>query len=424
MAMNKELIKNVIVDQAEDTKEKLSTKNIVQRAGLEQCRGFTMHPNILLITGLRRSGKSTFAQLLKSGQIPAVNFDDERLVDFGPKHFNLILESFYDLYDNFNCILLDEPQNVKGWELFVSRLREKVTVIVTGSNANLLSSEMATHLTGRFSDFTLFPMSFKEYLLFKKTGIDTAQTHSTRQRSIIASHFRDYLTSGGIFEYHSLGKEFIRNLFNSIVTKDVNIRYSVKYPKMLEELAVLLVNYFASKISPSRLARVIGVKSANTAREYINYLEKSFLFFAVSKFSFKLKEQMTAFKKIYCMDNGIVSSMIFNISENTGRFLENAVAIELKRRSVHGGFEFFYWDNYNVECDFIIKEREKISAAYQVCSELTVENREREMTGLVEAMKAFGLKKGFILTLSSEDEIKRDGFQINIVPAWKWLVEG
>jgi len=419
--MNKETIKNVVVDQAETTKEKLENKETISRQGIEKCRRLIERPNVLLITGLRRAGKSVFAQLLKEKRPPSINFDDERLVDFETKDFNLLLEAFYELYDHFDCIILDEPQNIKGWELFANRMREKMSVVVTGSNANLLSSELATHLTGRFNDFAIFPMDFKEYLDFKKVEAISAKAYTTRQRGVLSSSFNEYLYNGGIFEYYSLGKEFIRNLFGSVITKDINVIYSLKYPKIMEELAALLVNYFTSKISPSRLAKTLNVKSANTIREYIGYLEKSFLFFTVSKFSPKLKEQMTAFKKIYCADNGIVSSMIFKISENTGRFLENAVAIELARRSAREGFEFFYWDNYRVECDFVIKKDVNISAAYQICVELTAENRDREIIGLIEAMKELGLKNGHILTLSTEDEIKKDGYRIFVTPVWRWM---
>lgn len=423
--MNKELIKNVIADQRELIEEKLKNEKIIGRDGIEKCSRYLKYPNVLLISGIRRSGKSIFAHLLAGHKkYASINFDDERLMDFSTGDFNLVMESFYELYENFDYLLFDEIQNIKGWELFINRLREKFKIIVTGSNANLLSKDLATHLTGRFNDFVLYPMNFKEYLSFKEKA-PNLNYFSTKQRALASGLFKDYLYNGGIFEYYKFGKEFIRNLFSSIITKDVVVRYKIRRAKELEDLAVLMANYFASKISMSNLANVLRVKSPNTIREHVGYLENSFLFFTINKFSFKIKEQLSTFKKVYCTDNGILSSLIFNISENRGRFLENMVAIELKRNSYLYDYEIYYWDNGSkFECDFIVKKQARVVSAIQVCSELTIKNKKREIGGLVEAMKYFGLKEGYIFTLSEEDELIEDGFKINIVPVWKWILTG
>lgn len=422
--MNKEYLKNVIVDQRESIKDKLNSERIVKREGLSKCDRYLSSPNVLLISGLRRVGKSFFSHLLcKKDKYAFINFDDERLIEIETKDLNVVLECFYELYQNFNYILLDEIQNVKGWELFVNRLRNKYKVIITGSNANLLSSELATHLTGRFITFSIFPLGFKEFLRFNSFEFKKNLLYSTETKSRITSLFLKYLKEGGIFEYYKFGKEFLRNLFSSIITKDIIVRYKIKYPIVLEELALLLVHYWTSKISVSNLTKSLKIKSSHTVRQYIEYLENTFLIFTLSRFSYKIKEQLSTFKKVYIIDNGIINSLVFNFSQNKGKLLENLAAVEFKKRSIFEGFEIFYWSNYNVECDFIIKKGKKITSAYQICSELTLKNKQREVNGLIGALKEFNLKEGFIFTEAQEDEFKVDKFKVKVIPMWKWLID-
>jgi len=421
--MDKKHLKNVIADQRESLEEQFRTEKIVLREGLERCKQYLNAPNILLISGMRRAGKSFFSHLLVGGHKYAfVNFDDERLIGLETKDLNTILESFYELYEGFEFIVLDEIQNVEGWELFVNRLRNKYKLIITGSNANLLSTELATHLTGRFSSFNVFPLSFKEFLRFNSLDLNGTAVYSTRIKSQLSVLFSKYLAEGGIFDYYKFGKEFTRNLFNSIITRDIVVRYRVKYANALEELALLLVNYFTSKISLRNLTRHLNIKSSHTIKEYLGYLENTFLIFSISRFSYKIKEQNSTFKKIYVSDNGIINALSFNFSENRGKLLENLVAVELKRRSVLEDFEIFYWDNQSAECDFIIKKGRKIISALQVSSEINVQNRKREVSGLLRALKEFNLKEGAIITESSEEEISENGFRLKLIPAWKWLL--
>lgn len=422
--MDKTVLRDVIIDQRELILDKLKQEKIVPREGLSRCKRYLGYPNILLITGLRRAGKSFFTHLLTGNiKCPFINFDDERLIGIGVKDLNTVLECFYELYKDFEYILLDEIQNIGGWELFVNRLREKYKIIITGSNASLLSSELATHLTGRFNTFTIFPLNFREFLRFSSFGLKEGLVYSTKEKAEITRLFSEYLKSGGVFEFYKFGNEFLRNLFSSIIAKDVIVRFKPRYPIVLEELAKLLLNYFASRISSNNISKYLKVKSPHTIKEYIRYLEDTFLIFTINKFSYKIKEQLATFKKVYIVDNGIINSMAFSFSENKGRFLENLVAVELKRRSLLEGLEVFYWDNYNVECDFIIKSRRRIIEAFQVCSELNIENRKREIDGLIGALKEFRLKEGVILTESTDDEIKVEGFKIRIIPVWKWLLK-
>lgn len=421
--MDKDYIKSVIVDQKELMTGKLRGESIINREGIGRCSKYITSPNLLLISGLRRAGKSFFSHLLlKDNNYVFVNFDDERLIDLQTKDLNLVIECFFELYNEFKFIIFDEIQNINGWELFISRMREKYSVIVTGSNANLLSHELATHLTGRFVNFTLFPLSFREFLEFKSYSFNESSLYSTKEKSSVSSLFSEYLQNGGIFEYYKFGNEYLRSLFSSIITKDIVVRYGIKHPYALEELALLMVNYFTSKISVNNITNNLGVKSPHTTKEYIKYLEQSFLIFTINKFSYKLKEQLSSFKKVYALDNGLVSALTFNFSENRGKYLENAVAIELKRRSYLNDCSVFYWDNYNVECDFVVKKGTKITDCYQVCWDLNPKNRDRELSGLVTAAKEFQLKEGFLLTNSAEETSETDGIKIKTIPVWKWIL--
>jgi len=413
--MNKEYIKNIIIDQREDISEQLKNKRIILRNGIKECKKYIKHPNLLLISGLRRAGKSVFAHLLKEkDKYSFLNFDDERLIQFTAKDFNNVLECFYELYRKVDYILFDEIQNIKGWELFINRLRNRYKVIITGSNANLLSRELATHLTGRYLEFVLFPMSFEEFLRFSSLTIEKDIFYSTQKKSKITQLFHLYIKQSGIFEFYQFGREFLRKLWSSVITKDIIARYQIKYPHILEELALILANSFSSKVSVNNLSKHLQVKSSHTISEYIKYLENSFLIFTVNKFSYKLKEQLSSFKKIYITDHGFINALSVNFSENKGRLLENIVAIELKRHCLFRNNEFFYWDNYHFECDFVIKRRKQIVSLYQVCAELNINNKKREIAGLVGAMKEFGLKKGYILTESQEDEIRVNNYKISI----------
>ncbi|MBI1870770.1 MAG: ATP-binding protein [Chlamydiae bacterium] len=421
--MDKPFLKSVIVDQRKLMEDTFGTQKIIEREGLEEARGGLRHPNILLISGLRRAGKSFFSHaLVGGGRYGFINFDDERLIGFESSDFNRVLEMFYELYGDLKFLLFDEIQNVSGWELFINRLRPKYRIIVTGSNAHLLSSELATHLTGRFLTRTVFPLSFKEFLSLNGFVPGPDSSYSTREKGTIASFFSQYLNQGGIFEFYKFGNEFLRNLFSSLITKDIVFRHQIKYSAILQEFALLLINYFTNKLSLNKIAKSLDLKSSHTVKEYLKYLEDTFLIFTVNKFSYKVKEQFATLKKVYVVDNGFISALSHKFTEDRGSLLENLVAIELKRRGALERFELLYWDDYRRECDFILKRSRKIFAAFQVCSGLNLKNEERKVEGLTGALEAFGLKEGLILTESEEGEMTRGHFKIKIIPVWKWLL--
>lgn len=423
--MNKEIIKKVLTDQRQELAARLKAETLVEREGVELCREYLGHPNLVLVSGLRRAGKSFFAHLTAgvSRKYAFLNFDDERLLEFNTNDLNTVLECFGELEETPAMFVLDEIQNVRGWELFVNRLRNTHKIMVTGSNAHLLSREMATHLTGRFIEWTVFPMSFPEFCAFRGETFREKDVYSTSARSRIGVLFFDYLQGGGIFDHYKFGPEFLRTLWRSVIDRDIVIRYRVKYPAVLEQLASALIQSFTSKVSVANWTRHFRLKSAHTVHDYIRYLENVFLLFSVHKFSYKVKEQHATLKKMYVIDNGFIRALGFSFSEDRGKLLENLIAVELKRRSLREGLQLFYWDDYYHECDFMVKKGPKIQALYQVCAELNVTNKEREVKGLIAAAKAFGLKKGSILTLSQEETFHEGGCAIEVRSAWRWLLE-
>jgi predicted AAA+ superfamily ATPase len=257
----------------------------------------------------------------------------------------------------------------------------------------------------------------------QKESVENNELYSTTKRAHVSHLLSEYLINGGIFDSYKFGPEFLRTLWRSVVDRDIIIRYRVRYPSTLEQLALLLLNSFGTKISTAKLTRQYNIKSQHTVKDYIHYLENVFLLFSVNKFSYKLKEQQTSFKKMYISDNGFIQALGFSFSENNGRLLENAVASELKRRCQLTNSVLYYWDDYHFECDFVVKKGKKINALYQVCSELKPENRDREVKGLIAAMKVFKINSGRIITMSQEDSIKEDRYKIDVIPAWRWFLE-
>ncbi len=418
-------LKTIIADQKEMIDEKFKSEKIIPREGMSPARKALKHPNILLVTGMRRAGKSIFSRLVAENfKYTHVNFDDERLAGFKLTDFNTLLESLYQLYGDFSLLILDEIQNVSGWELFAGRLRNKYRIIITGSNANLLGSELATHLTGRFLAQTVFPLSFPEFLEFRRSRPPGTPGHSTKEKSRLAVLFGEYLVNGGIFERYKFGPEFLRTMFSSIITKDIAVRHGIRHAAVLEELGVLAVNYFTGKLSMNKITAALKIKSPHTTREYLKYMEDTFLLFTLNRFSRKVKEQLSTLKKIYVTDNGMVNALNLNLTPNRGRLLENLVACQLKRRSFTENFQIFYWEEYDSECDFLIKTGTEITSAIQVCLELNFDNRHREITGLTRAMKEFGLKEGLLLTENQEETIREENMRIRVLPAWNWLLSG
>ncbi|MGC8817574.1 MAG: ATP-binding protein [Candidatus Hadarchaeum sp.] len=403
----------------------LTSENIVERENLEIERHVTTGiANI--ITGVRRCGKSILAfQLARRGNFGYVNFEDERL-SMEAGELNKVLEAVYSLKGDVDTLVFDEIQNVPGWERFIARILPAKKVVLTGSNARLMSKELATHLTGRHIDFALHPFSFREFLLYRNVKIKEENLYSTRGVAMIKRLWEEYMETGGFPLALRLGRLFLLENFRDIVERDVIQRYRVKHPSKLRELARYLLSNPSSEITYNRLKRMLSLGSANTVSDWISFLENSYLIFKLERFSLKLKEAVLAPKKIFSIDTGLSNAVGFRTSENRGRLMENAVAVELLRRRDYWKreWEIFYWkDHRQREVDFVVKEGPRVKHLIQVCWEVTLETEKREVEPLLLAMKEFGLKEGLILTFDKQREETVDGRKIIYMPVWRWMMK-
>ena len=379
---------------------------------------------IRILIGPRRAGKSFFVTrfLMAQGPFGYVNFDDEELND--AKKIPDILTAVADLYPGSKTLLLDEIQNIQGWELLANRLaRQGYTLYITGSNAHLLSKELATHLTGRHTVTTIFPFSFAEYLRTKEGEYTESEYRA---------HLTEYSASGGFPELLLTTidrKDYLIRLFDAVVYKDIIRRYKVRSPQGLGDLAQYLCSNVAGEYSVHRLSQVTVCRSDQTVRKYLAYLEEAFLFFSIPRFSYKVKEQVLANKKCYCIDNGFVTTKGFRFSRNDGSLMENLVAIALHQLELANILNLYYWKNANQqEVDFVIQQSGKISALIQVCTDLTDDKtRRREVNALLIAGRDCACENRIILTMDEEHKTTEEWFgirgNIQYIPLWKWLKE-
>lgn len=420
-----EEIKSAIVDREEEMKRIFSSENIVERENREILKHVaTGVANI--ITGVRRCGKSVLAfQLAQKGNFGYVNFEDERLA-MEAGELNKVLEAIYSLKGEVDTLVFDEIQNVPGWERFIGRIVPARKVLLTGSNAKLMSRELATHLTGRHFDFALYPFSFREFLRYRGMKMEKGEFYSTRGMALIKTLWREYLETGGFPPVFRLGRLFLLENFRDIVERDVIQRYRVKHPSKLKELAKYLISNPSAEITYNRLKRMLSLGSANTVSDWISFLENSYLIFKLERFSPKLRESILAPKKVFSIDTGLSNAAGFRISENWGRLTENAVAVELMRRRDYwkGSWEIFYWkDHRGREVDFVIKEGARVKHLIQVCWEFTPEAEKREVESLLLAMREFKLREGLILTFDRQGEETERGRRIVYKPVWRWMME-
>lgn len=358
-----------------------------------------------IITGVRRCGKSTVVQMhfLKKSAF-YLNFEDTSLYGFDTKDFEILNEAIEKFSEKNSCkyLCFDEIQSVNGWEIFVHRkLEENYLVIVTGSNASLLSWELGTRLTGRHLDYEMFPFSFQEFCVLKKLKVNT-------------NSFSKYLTQGGFPEaIKNESDEILQRLFDDILTRDIAVRHSIRDVRTLKILSLYLASNCGNLISGSKLSAQLGIKTNVTILEYLSYLEQCYLFFFVPKFNYSAKAQSVNPKKVYCIDTGMIQSVTLSSNADAGRMLENAVFIELRRRTKN----IWYYSESSFECDFLYGHDSVPEYAVQVCYELTSENREREVRGLVETCRKFPGVKPLIVTFNQKDKISYDGMIIEAIPA-------
>jgi len=361
----------------------------------------------LIVTGVRRCGKSTIIKQLmrRNPGFYFMTFEDLRLSDFEPGDFERVEEVFAEEYGNCDFYFLDEIQNITGWEKFIrQKLDQGRKVIITGSNAHLLSRELGTHLTGRHLDYELFPFTYDEYLAFCKIG-NTADS------------FMDYLSHGGFPEFlHNKKREYLQTLMTDILIRDIAVRRGIRNVKTLKEIAVFLMSNLGKEFSFHSLRKTFSIGAVTTVIEYMSFFEECYLLFTISKFDYSLKKQAYNPKKVYAIDNGLAIANSLSFSSDTGRMLENLVFVMLRRKH----HEIYYFRNER-ECDFVIKERGSIHLVIQVCAKLNSDNKVREIEGLFEAMVYFDLNEGYLLTIDEDDELIREGRLIRIVSFRKFI---
>jgi len=422
--MEKQAVKQILLDQRQEISNIFNTQ-IVEREIESKIKSALDDKLIKVISGVRRCGKSFLAhKVLKDKSYGYINFDDERLFGVKTEDLNYLLEVLREINHDFNYLLLDEMQNVEGWELFINRLqRIGYNLVITGSNSNLLSKELASSLTGRHLLIELYPFSFKEFLKYKNFSFDESDLYITEKKAQIKRLLDEYIKFGGFPELYrvEIKEQYLRDLYDKIISRDIVSRYKIKYVKALKELSLYLFSNFGSSITYQKLKNILEIKSVHTIKNYMDYLEEAYLTFQLNPFSFKLKEQLSGRRKIYTIDSGLINSISFQFSQNMGRLMENIVFTQLKIR----GLEFyFYYSQSKEEVDFIIKDNLKIKELIQVCfNPDNLETREREIKSLLRASKYLKCDNLKIITSDTEKTEQIKGKNIVFVPLWKWLLQ-
>lgn len=379
-----------------------------------------------VVTGVRRSGKSTMClNVLKTSGINFgyVNFDDERLAMLSGEDLDTVLTAAYKVYGEFDTLLLDEPQNIEEWALFVNRLlRSGMHLLITGSNSNLLGGELMTHMSGRYNEVKLMPYSFREYCSFK--GVDPLALDN-RARAVRSNAFDDYLRNGAFPEVAAgeSPKTYIRTLIENIRTKDIERRYKIRYRAALRKLIDHVLNTVPMILNVEELAELFAFNSKQTSANYVEYMERSFLVNRISKYSSKSKIRVRD-EKLYPVDVSFMNSRENAFQgENLGWRLETIVGTELLRQARSKGNDVYYFRDTRHECDFVVCDGRKALAAYQVSYEMSsLKTRKREIEGGVAAAKALGLSHVIVVTYGEVEEIRHSsGTIIDVVTASDWL---
>lgn len=394
---------------------------------------------ILSIIGARRTGKTYLCyQLIKKirEKLPKenvlyINFEDERLFPLSGEELTLLWETYLELFsvDQSKRIFLfvDEIQNVNNWSKWARRITEqnkKIKLVITGSSSKLLSREIATELRGRTLSFTLFPLSFGEYLGARNITFERKNLLYTKERIAVKKAFNEYFERGGfpaIVDNENY-VELLREYYKVMFYRDLIERYGVKNIRLFEDYLALVVDQVGSLFSISATAKKLenfGYSlSKNTLSNFSKYSTDVFLIFEVQNHTFKLKERIRRPKKIYAIDHGLIKTIRLSISEDYSRLLENIVFLSLRRK--YG--EVFYFGGAK-ECDFLVSENGRIKSAIQVTKSISSEDtKKRELAGLLDALSFYHLKEGFILTEDESDSFTIDGKKVNVLPIWYWLL--
>ena len=380
-----------------------------------------------VVIGVRRSGKSTlcFNALRKAGvHYASVNFDDERLETLGTSDLDNILQSLYKIYGKFDYLFLDEIQNIDGWPLFVNRLlRQKLHILITGSNAKLLSTELASHLTGRHHKIELFPFSFKDWCTIKEVDF---RRLTTKNKGLISKAYNEYFHQGGFPELISgeeKPKEYISTLIDNIIIQDIKKRYNIRSIDAMKRLSHHILNETPTLIAKDTLQKTIGIKSDKTLGNYLLYLNQTYLISILNKYSSKSRER-TRGEKAYAIDVALMDKRENAFSgDNLGWRLETIVYLELLRRKAQSGNDIYYFQNRSAEADFVVCDGNKTQSIYQVSYDISnPKTRKREIRGCIAAAQATQCNNILLITDHESEMIEEDGYTIQVIPVWEWLV--
>ncbi|MBO4814454.1 MAG: ATP-binding protein [Muribaculaceae bacterium] len=380
-----------------------------------------------VVIGLRRCGKSTLCyQALHNSDVKFayVDFDDERLAKLQSDQLNDVLEVLYKVYGDFNYLFLDEIQNVDGWHLFVNRmLRNKMHIVVSGSNAKLLSGELATHLTGRNKEIDLFPFSFKEFCVMK--GVDIT-TKTTKAEAFRRAAFDEYMRQGGFPELLSIDddKSYVKNLIDNILKRDIEQRYKISYKAAFENMAHHLLNNAPTIVVSNSLAKTFHFKSDHTAKNYVDYLKQAFLLIGVRKYSQKSRVRLSH-EKVYAADVAIMNYRDNAFAgENLGHRLETIVLNHLFRKCKIEGLDVYYLNESNGECDFVVCHGNTVVQAIQVSYDISApKTKTREINGLLLAARLTGCNDLLLLTDHESAVVNHSNHTIKIQPVYEWCLE-
>lgn len=396
----------------------------VERLQLVEIERAAQLPHAVIISGLRRVGKSTLlAQLahrIGEDAFYYINFEDDRFLGFLADDANDLYQALLELFGERRIFMIDEVQNIPGWEHFVRRFMDMgIKFYITGSNASLLSRELGTRLTGRYVPVELFPFSFVEFLHFRGYTIPDRKFLTTVDMARLHQHLDEYLRLGGIpdpLKYPEL--PLSRTLYDDILYRDIATRYRIEEVRALKELSFYLMSNPTSQISFNKLKEQFRLGSVNTIKNYIEYLENSWLIFTLNVYDYSVKRQQIAAKKVYSIDTGLSNAVGFNFSPNIGKLLENLAFLALRRKTRE---IYYYTTPAGYEVDFYLpKTRQLIQVVLNMDHPAT---REREIRALLDAMRALDLSKGLILTDSNAERVAENGLSVEICSLAEWLLD-
>ncbi len=420
-------LERVLRDQREEL-ESTDYSQFVTRKEEEQMD--LTSPIAQIVIGVRRCGKSTLCQkvLKQSGvSFAYANFDDAVLASVKANEMSLLMETLYRIYGEFTHLFLDEVQNVDQWPLFVnSLLRKQIHLVLTGSNANLLSDDLSTHITGRYNEIRLYPFSFGDYCVAKE--VDT-EGLTTKAEGLRRHALDEFLMQGGLpetFAMKSQGK-YVRSLLDAIINKDICKRYKIRYKKTLQQIANGLLDRFCQEVNYQDVQEKYRLKSIHTAKNYVSYIEKAYLVRLVPRYSFKSIERQS-YRKVYAIDTAFVTDHADVLqTESWGWRLENIVCIELLRRMEYATQELFYIrENRSYEVDFAVVDQSHVTELVQVTYDFSTPSTRlynREVGGLLKGAAATHCNNLTLVMMHGETrDIQEDEYTVHCVSVTDWLL--